>query len=394
MPQYPVVSSIAISLAFLSLPACTEKKAEAVLQEAPPVTVAVAEQRTVPVEITVIGTVEAFSRVEVKTMVAGELDEVHFTEGQDVRQGDLLFLIDQRRFQTALRQAEANLARELAQVNQIQANLARDQAEAEFAQAQAQRYQRLVDEGISSKEQFDQFDTEARARAEAVLAGKAALETSKAGVKAFEEAVHSAKVQLGFCTVRAPISGRTGSLLVNRGNIVQANETVLVTINQITPIYVNFAVPERYLPQIRRNMAAGPLRVQARIRSEETQPVTGKLTFIDNAVDPSTGTIRLKATFENGDRHLWPGEFVDTTLELAALSNVTVIPSRAVQTGQDSQFVFVVTQDATAEMRPVVAGQTVGADVVIDEGIKPGEQVVTDGHLRITPGTKVSIKTE
>jgi multidrug efflux system membrane fusion protein len=374
--------------------ACTEKKAEAIQQEAPPVTVATVERKTVPVEISVIGTVEPYSRVEIKTRVAGQLQEVHFREGQDVKEGDLLFTIDPRRFQTALQEAEANLAREQAMVGQLQANLARDQAEAEFAQSQARRYRKLVDEGIGSSEQADQFETSAKARAEAVQAGKAALDTARAAVQADEAAVRSARVQLSFCTVTSPLSGRTGALLVHEGNIVKENETVLVTINQVAPTYVNFAVPERYLPEIRKQMATRPLQVEARIRNAEGQPVTGVLTFIDNSVDDTTGTIRLKGTFENGDRRLWPGEFVDTTLRVSAQVDVAVAPARAVQTGQDGQYVFVVTPDHVAQMRKVVGGRTAGLDMVIEEGLQPGEVVITDGHMRVAPDMKVVVRNE
>jgi multidrug efflux system membrane fusion protein len=374
--------------------ACTEKKAEAIQQEPPPVTVATVERKTVPVEISAIGTVEPYSRVEIKTRVSGHLQEVHFREGQDVRQGDLLFTIDPRPFQTALQQAEANLARERAMLTQLQANLARDEAEAEFAESQARRYRKLVDEGISSPEQADQFETNAKARKEAVEAGKAALDTARASVQADEAAVRSAKVQLSFCTVASPINGRTGALLVNEGNVVKDNETVLVTINQVAPAYVNFAVPEKYLPEIRRHMAAGVLRVEARIRSDESEPVVGVLTFIDNMVDETTGTIRLKGTFENSDRRLWPGEFVDTALRISAQVDVAVAPARAVQTGQNGQYVFVVTLDHIAEMRPVVGGRAVGLDMVIEKGVQPGDVVITDGHLRVAPGMKVNIRNE
>jgi multidrug efflux system membrane fusion protein len=211
--------------------------------------------------------------------------------------------------------------------------------------------------------------------------------------QADEAEVRSARVHLSFCTVVSPIDGRTGSLLVNQGNIVKANETVLVTINQIAPTYVSFAVPELYLPRIRKSLAAGSLAVNARVRSNDFgAPVVGKLSFIDNAVDPSTGTIRLNATFANSDRVLWPGEFVDTTLRVAEQVNVPVAPTRAVQTGQDGQYVFVLKPDKTVEMRPVVAGQSFGEETVIEKGLQPGDTVVTDGQLRLVHGSAVEIK--
>jgi multidrug efflux system membrane fusion protein len=385
---------LCIALAGL-LAGCSQQQVEATKQQAAPITVAQVVSKTVPVEISAVGSVEAYSSISVKTMVAGELQKVHFAEGRDVRKGDLLFTIDERPFRTALDQAEANLARDRAMLTQFEANLARDIAQADYARAQAGRYAKLVEEGVISPEQSEQFDTEAKARLEAVEADKAALKTAQASIQADEAAVRSARVQLGFCSVISPIDGRTGSLLVHEGNIVKSNETVLVTINQLSPTYVSFAVPEVYLPLIRRSLAAHRLQVDARVRSNDFgEPVVGQLSFIDNAVDHSTGTIRLKGTFPNRDRVLWPGEFVDTTLRVAEQIDVPVAPTRAVQTGQNGPYVFVVKSDQTVEMRPVVAGQVVGQETVIEKGLQAGETVVTDGQLRLVDGTPVEIKQE
>lgn len=372
---------------------CSEKQAAANKQQAAPITVAQVVAKTVPVEISAVGSVEAYSNIAVKTMVAGELQRVHFTEGQDVRKGDPLFTIDERPFRTALEQAEANLARDKAMLTQLEANLARDIAQAEYAKAQARRYAKLVGEGVISPEQSEQYETEATARLEAVEADKAALKTAQASIQSDEAAVRSARVQLSFCSVISPIDGRTGSLLVNEGNIVKANETVLVSINQISPTYVSFSVPELYLPQIRKSLAKGALLVNARVRSNDfSEPVVGQLSFIDNTVDNTTGTIRLKGTFPNRDRVLWPGEFVDTTLRVAEEIDAPVAPTRAVQTGQEGQYVFVLKPDQTVEMRPVVTGQTIGQETVIQKGLQPGEIVVTDGQLRLVHGAPVEVK--
>jgi multidrug efflux system membrane fusion protein len=394
---YPIRSNFFpwFCLALVGLGGCSEKRVAANKQQAAPVTVAEVVAKTVPVEISAVGSVEAYSNITVKTMVAGELKQVHFTEGQDVRKGDLLFTIDERPFRTDLDQAEANLARDKAMLTQLEANLARDIAQAEYAKAQAGRYAKLVGEGVISPEQSEQYETEAKARFEAVEADKAAIKTAHASIQADEAALRSARVQLSFCSVVSPIDGRTGSLLVHEGNIVKANETVLVTINQLAPAYVSFAVPELYLPQIRRALAKGALRVDARIRSNDFgEPVAGQLSFIDNMVDHETGTIRLKGTFPNRDRLLWPGEFVDTTLRVAEQIDVPVAPSRAVQTGQDGQYVFVLKPDKTVEMRPVVTGPSVGQETVIQKGLQPGETVVTDGQLRLVNGTSVEVKSE
>jgi multidrug efflux system membrane fusion protein len=397
MPKSFLLSSKSLSWLCLALAGllagCSAEQVEATKQEAAPVTVATVVAKTVPVEIAAIGSVEAYSSIAVKTMVAGELQKVHFAEGQDVRKGALLFTIDERPFRTALDQAEANLARDKAMLTQLEANLNRDIAQAAYAKAQAGRYAKLVEEGVISPEQSEQYDTEAKARLEAVEADKAALKTAQASIQADEAAVRSARVQLSFCSVISPIDGRTGSLLVNEGNIVKANETVLVTINQLAPTYVSFSVPELYLPQIRRSLAAGPLQVEARVRSNDfSEPVIGRLSFIDNTVDHSTGTIRLKGTFPNQDRVLWPGEFVDTTLRVAQQIDVPVAPTRAVQTGQDGQYVFVVKNGQTVELRSVVAGKVVGQETVIEKGLQPGETVVTDGQLRLVNGTAIQIK--
>jgi multidrug efflux system membrane fusion protein len=396
MPKvFPICSKsfFWIYLAAGLLGGCAEKPVAANKQQAAPVTVGQVVAKTVPVEISAVGSVEAYSTIQVKTMVAGELKKVHFVEGQDVRKGDLLFTVDERPFRTDLEQAEANLARDKAMLTQLEANLARDIAQAEYAKAQAGRYAKLVGEGVISPEQSEQYETEAKARLEGVEADKAAIKTAHASIQADEAELRSARVQLSFCSVVSPIDGRTGSLLVHEGNIVKANETVLVSINQLAPTYVSFSVPELYLPQIRKALAKGALRVDARIRSNDFgEPVAGQLSFIDNMVDHATGTIRLKGTFGNQDRVLWPGEFVDTTLRVAEQVDVPVAPTRAVQTGQNGQYVYVLKTDQTVELRPVVTGPTTGEDTVIQKGLQAGETVVTDGQLRLVNGAPVEVK--
>lgn len=329
-----------------------------------PVTVADVAQKSVPVVIRSIGNVEAFSTVAVKSQVEGQLQYVGFKEGQNVRLGNVLFRIDPRPFEVALQHAAANLAR--------------DQAQLKNAQAQAERYARLYQDGIASKEQHDQVWTN--------------FEALEAAVKADQAVVEEAKVQLGYCTIRSAIDGRTGSLLVHEGNIVKANETTLVVINQLVPVDVSFSVPEQYLAEIKARMAAGPLRVEATIPEDEATPAEGRLKFVDNTVDRATGTIRLKATFANSDRRLWPGQFVNAALALSAKPHAVVVASHAVQTGQQGQYVYVVKQDQSVDFRPVFSTMTAGSDAVIEKGLQPGETVVTDGQLRLFPGAKVEIK--
>jgi len=329
-----------------------------------PVTVAPVVQKTVPVEVRAIGNVEAYSTVSVKAQEAGTIEQVYFKEGQDVRRDDLLYTLDSRPYQATLHQLEANLAR--------------DQAQLENANAQSERYAKLFEAGIVSKEQYDTFRTNSDALAAAVRADKAAIER--------------AKIDLDYCTIRSPIDGRTGSLLVHPGNIVKSNETVLVVINQIAPIYVSFTVPEQRLAEIKRHMAARNLVMTATIPDDDQHPVEGSLTFVDNSVDTTTGTIRLKGSFPNQERRLWPGQFVNVALKLSTQPGAIVVPSQAVQTGQSGFYAYVVKSDLTTELRPVVPGNQVGGETVIEKGLKPGESVVTDGQLRLYPGAKVEIK--
>jgi multidrug efflux system membrane fusion protein len=329
-----------------------------------PVTVARVALKTVPVEVRAIGNVEALATVSVKALVAGTVESANFREGQDVRKGDLLFHLDERPFRATLLQLEANLAR--------------NEAELKNAQAQAERAEKLVKDGIISREQYDTYRTNADALLAAVQADKAAIER--------------AKIDLDYCTIRSPIDGRTGSLLFHPGNIVKSNDTILVVINQMDPIYVSFSVPELHLSEIKRRLGSERLPVRVTIPGEESFTAEGTLGFIDNTVDAKTGTIRLKATFPNGGRKLWPGQFVNVTLRLSNQENATVIPSQAVQTGQSGFYVYVVKSDLTTELRPVIPGNDSAGWTVIQNGLQQGETVVTDGQLRLFPGAKVEVK--
>ena len=342
----------------------TGEAAQADMNFAVPVTVATVIQKTVPIEVRVIGNGQAYSTVVVKSQVDGQLHRILFQEGQDVQEGDLLFAIDPRPFDSALKQAEANLARDLAQEKN--------------AQAQADRAQKLYEDGLISREQHDQFRSNAGALEGAVRADQAAVEY--------------VKIQLGYCSIHSPLSGRTGKFLVHQGNIVKANDTALIEINQISPLYVNFSVPEQYLWQIKQYQAHGKLKVEAIPPQDESRPEQGLLTFFDNAVDSTTGSILLRGTFQNAERRLWPGQFVNVVLKLTSRLNSVVAPTRAVQAGQAGHYVFVVGQNLTVDTRPVVAGPTIGDETVIEKGLQPGDKVVTDGHLLLFPGAKVELK--
>lgn len=357
-----------------------------------PVTVAVASQKDVPVEIQVIGNVEAYSTISVKAQVGGQLTTVYFHEGDYVKTGDLLFTIDPRPFQAALDQATANLAQNQAALGQAKANLARDTAQNKYTQANATRYAELFQGGVVSKDQSEQLRAAADASSQALAADQAAIESATANIGASRAAIDNARVQLGYTSIRSPIDGRTGNLSVKQGNVVMANSQELVTINQLEPIYVTFAVPEDQLPAIKRYMAERKLEVRAGPQDNPGDEESGVLTFIDNAVDMTTGTIKLKGTFANSDHKLWPGQFVRVTLRLTIQPNAIVVPNQAVQTGQNGSFVYVVKQDRTVEMRPVTTGARVDQDMVVDQGLQLGETVVTEGQLRLAPGSRVVVR--
>lgn len=331
-----------------------------------PVTVATVKQTPVPLVIQGIGTVIAASTVAVHAQITGELTAVHFVEGQDVEKGQVLITLDRRPLEAAAAAAQAALDRDIAQLGN--------------ARAQAVRYQDLLKRGIATREQVDQITANAAALEATVSADRAALD--------------NAKVQLQYATITSPLSGRTGLLQVHPGNLVRAGDTQpIVTINKITPVYVSFAVPEAQLPALKRYMAQGTLSVTAQPPSDTGTPSTGTITFVDNAVDVTTGTIKVKGTFANTDRRLWPGQFVNVNLTLTSDPNAIVVPSTAVQTGQQGTYVFVVKSDQTAELRPVTVARTSGDLSVIQTGLQTGETVVTDGQLRLVAGSRVSIKT-
>uniref|UniRef100_Q01VQ2 Efflux transporter, RND family, MFP subunit n=1 Tax=Solibacter usitatus (strain Ellin6076) TaxID=234267 RepID=Q01VQ2_SOLUE len=358
-----------------------------------PVTVAKAKERDVPVEIQVIGNVEAYSTITVKAQVGGLLTDVYFHEGDFVKKGEKLFAIDRRPLEAAYNQALANIARDQASLGQARANLARDEAQAKYQDTQAKRYAALNESGVISKDQAEQLRASADAMAQAVNADKAAIQSAQAAIGASQATAENAKVQMGFTDIYSPINGRTGNLTVKTGNVVTANNMDMMTINQVEPIYVTFSVPEAQLPSIKKYKDMGVLSVRARPQDAETavNDETGSLTFIDNTVDMTTGTIKLKGTFPNSNHQLWPGQFVRVTLRLTTQKNAVVVPNEAVQTGQTGSFVYVVKPDMKVESRTVTTGARVDQDMVVD-GLELGETVVTEGQLRLAPGSKVSIK--
>jgi multidrug efflux system membrane fusion protein len=329
-----------------------------------PVVVAKAEARDVPVEIQAVGNVQAYSAVSIRSQITGQITQVHFKEGQEVKAGDELFTIDPRPFQAAL--------------NQAQANLQRDQAMLINGRLNFERTSNLFESKIASQADYD--------------SALASYDSAQSTAIADAAAVTNAQLNLAYTSITSPIEGRTGNLTIKEGNVVKAPDDILVGITQIHPIYVAFAVPEDKLPAIRHQSAHESLPVKAYPPGDTNNAASGVLTFIDNSVDTNTGTILLKATFQNTDTVLWPGQFVQTSLVLSNLTQATVVPSQAVQTGQDGEFLFVVKDDQTVEARPVTAGITYDGIRVIASGLKPGETVVIDGQVRLTEGAKVSAK--
>lgn len=381
----------AVFFASFFLAGCASQKAPPPKGPPPiPVTLATATTQAVQQEVSAIGSVEPSSTVQVRAQVAGELIRANFTEGKNVKKGDLLFQIDPRPFREALHQAEAAVARDRALLAQAQANVSRDQAQQKNAEVDANRSQQLVKEGIMARSQYDISRTNADVYAESVRADQAAIQSARASLDSDLSAVERAKLDLSFCDIRAPISGRTGNLLMHVGNYVKANgDTSLVVINQIEPAFVSFSVPEDKLAAIRRLSSAGKLTVRVTTKDAPDKQVTGTLSVVDNTVDSTTGTIRLKATFTNAGSVLWPGQFVNVNLALDTNSSAVMVPSEAVQAGQKGSFIYVVKADQSVESRIVTTGQLIDNKIVIATGIKSGETVVTDGQLLLAPGAKV-----
>ncbi len=357
---------------------------------ATPVTVGHAVQRDVPIQADVIGTVEASASVSLKPQISGQIMEARFHEGDFVEKGQFLVQIDPRALDAQLNQLQAQIQKDQAALGQAEANLARDQAQLDNARKQLERADQLAKGGIISKEQHDQYVTTAATYAATINADLAAIENSKAQINASKAAVENQKVQLGYTKIYAPITGRTGTMTVKPGNIVTANTTELATINQIQPVYVTFALPEVNLPSLRQT--TGQRLPVTAVPEEGGTPQRGAVAFFENTVDPMTGTVKVKATFDNKDRVLWPGQFVRVTLKLGEHSNAILIPSQAVQSGQDGTFAYVVKPDQKVELRQVVASARLGDETVIERGIDVGDTVVTEGTLRLIPGARVAVR--
>jgi multidrug efflux system membrane fusion protein len=340
------------------------RSAAAKLPPAVPVTVAKVVVKSEPVRLSAVGNIEPYTSVAIKARIDGQIVAVRFKEGDRVHKGDVLFEIDPRSFEAELAQARANLAK--------------DQAQLDRAKTQDARNLDLLKQNFISKDAYEQFKTN--------------VETAAASVRADQAAVDIARLQVDYCTIRSPLTGYAGRILIQQGNLVKANDTnPLVTLNQVMPVYASFSVPEQDLARIREHQSKGDLVVQAALPNATQPPVAGHLSFIDNSADTTTGTIRLKAEFANADTALWPGQFVNVVLTLYQQKDALVAPSRAIQNGPTGQYVFVVRGDHTVELRNVTVARTLGDETVIETGLEPGETVVTAGQLRLAPGTRVAM---
>lgn len=320
-----------------------------------------AVKKDVPVEVISVGSVEAYRSVAVVPQVTGQILNIHFREGQDVKKGDLLFTIDPSSFREELHKAQAALVKEQAQLTNYE--------------AEAARYDFLMEKGAVSKSEYDKNKTSAAVQQAIVVSSKAAVE--------------DAVLKLTYCSIRAPIAGQAGAYQVNKGAVVTANSTSLVSINQMAPVYVKFSVPEKVFPEIKKYNAGGSLRVKVSLPGYNEGKKDGKLEFIDNTIDPETGVIKLKALFPNTDRFLWPGQFVNVSLWLTVQQDATVVPAAAVQLSQDSKYVFIVQADKTVRRHPVVVDRIYDKEAIIVSGVKPGDVVITDGHFKLKDGFKV-----
>jgi multidrug efflux system membrane fusion protein len=357
-----------------------------------PVEVAKVTLKNVPVDISVVGNVEAYSVVTVRAQTGGMLTNVNFQEGDYVKKDAVLFLIDRKPLEGQMKSAVANLQKSTALELQAEANLNRDAANAKYAREQTDRYLKLVEQGIFAKEQGEQLKSNADSLAQLLEADKAAINSAKAQMESDQSAINNLDIQLAYTNVYAPMDGRTGNVVQKAGNIITANTMDLATINQVEPIYVTFSVPEARLADVKRYSDSNKLAVTARAQDGTGDVEQGELSFIDNSVDTSTGTIKLKGTFPNKAHKLWPGQFVNVGLRLTMRNNAVVVPNQAVQTGQDGTYVYVVGEDRTVSVVPIKTGPRIDQDMVIEDGLKGGETVVTEGQLRLQPGSKVQIR--
>ena len=383
-------TSFALLILFF-LCGCTATKAPAPRTNSVPVVVAKVTQKSIPVEVTAVGNVEPVSTVSIKAQISGELLEVHFKEGDFVRKGQLLLTIDPRPYQTQVAQIQANIGKDQAQLQQAEANLARDTANLEYAKAQSDRYATLLQRGLIATDVSEQVKSQANASQESVRADRAAVDSVRAVLNADQSALEAAKLQLSYCTIYSPIDGRTGAVMVKAGNLIKSADVPIVVINQVNPIYVNFAVPQQYWTEIKKNLTDDVFRVTAIVPQDPDHPKKGSVIFVDNAMDATTGTLHMRASFDNLTNQFLPGMFVNVQLRLSEQPNAKVVPTTAVTEVPNGRYVYVVKPDSTVDMRPIVSTYSYSGESVVESGLEAGELIVTDGQTRLVSGAKIQI---
>ena len=393
-----------VGLSVILFTGCVNKAQQNFERPPSPVQVTVAISQDVPTYLDAIGKTVAREVVSIQPQVSGRIIKIHFTDGANVRKGDMLFTIDPRPFEANLKQAQANLSRDGALKKQAEANLAKEIAQAKFGFAQVERYRVLVEQGVVPREQYEQFRANYDSLRANVEAARATVGSAAETIKVDAAAVESAKVQLSYCYIRSPIDGRAGQRLVDIGNVVNpggpsnasssngGSGNALLVIERLDPIYADFTISQRSLTEVQQQMRQGRLRAEVRIPDATDELVVGELTFLDNAVQDATGQVNLRATIPNVGHRLWPGRFVNIRLVLTTIHGAVLVPASAPQMSAQGSFVYVVKQDSTAEQRAVTLGQRQGDLIVVENGVQAGESVVTNGQLGVTPGGKVVIE--
>jgi len=399
---------LTLSLAAIFLTGCVNKAQQGFERPPAPVSVSTAVAQDVPTYLDAIGKTVAREVVSIQPQVSGRILKIHFTDGANVRKGDLLFTIDPRPFEASIKQAEANLSRDTALKKQAEANMARDIAQAKWGEVQVRRYKDLMDHGVAPREQYEQLKASLDSLNATVDADRAAVRSAEEAIKVDAAAIESAKVQLSYCYIRSPIDGRAGQRLVDIGNVVNpggssggggnsgnsgsSGGNSLLVIQRLDPIYADFTISQNSLAAVQEQMRAGALRAEVRLPDTTDEPVWGELTFLDNAVQNTTGTVNLRATIPNNGLRFWPGRFVNIRLVLNTIHQAVLVPATAPQMSAKGSFVYVVKQDSTAEQRPVSLGQRQGDLIVVEKGVQAGERIVVNGQLGVTPGGKVRIE--
>jgi multidrug efflux system membrane fusion protein len=389
------------------LTGCANKAQQSFDRPPAPVSVSVAVAQDVPTYLDAIGKTVAREVVSIQPQVSGRITSIHFTDGADVKKGAILFTIDTRPFEASLRQAQANVSRDNALKKQAEANLTREIAQAKWGEVQVNRYRRLVEQGVVPREQYEQLRANLDSLNANVGSARAAVHSADEAIKVDTAAVESAKVQLSYCYIRAPIDGRAGQRLVDVGNVVNpgggsgnnssggtgaGSSNALLVIERLDPIYADFTISQNNLAEVQQQMRAGKLRAEVNLPETPGDPVIGQLTFLNNVVENTTGTVNLRATIPNAGHRFWPGRFVNIRLVLNTIHQAVLVPGTAPQMSAKGSFVYVVKQDSSAEQRPVTLGQRQGELIVVENGVEPGERVVINGQLGVTPGGKVHIE--